>query len=303
MRGKIEELINLEGNSSIFQTTHRAGLVVNQIGAITKANPAALNLLGYTLDQITKKTIQEINPTLSLYTWKDLFKSAHKEVQIIRTEIINRQQLPLTVLSEVIGVNSDDGAMCMYLMDDLTEAARNEELLNLITRISNLGAWEWDIINKEALITKESFNLLSMSNEQKLMSEEKVKILFDTIMNRENIFHFKSNILKLIRKGGRQDFEIDVKQPDGIKNRLMIYAELKTDKILNKPVKIVGTIQDISKVSERSDDMYFADYTINRAEELIYWINSKAELSFFNNAVIKTFGYSREELNHGIDLM
>jgi PAS domain S-box-containing protein len=294
MQGKLKEQNKLEANSPIFEITHRAGLVLDKLGNITNANPAALHLLGYTLDQITQKTIQDINPTLSLYNWKDLYKSAHQKIQITKTEIINKQQLPLTVRSEVFGLGNSEE--CMYLMDDLTEATRNEELLNLITRISHIGAWEWDINSKEALITKESFNLLSKEQEQRLMSGKKLNKFLRTIMSKDNIYHFKSNMLKLMRNGGRLEFEIDAKQKNGGKQRFIIYAELKTDKILDKPVKIVGTIQDISKVSERSNDMYLADYTINKAEELIYWINSKAELTFFNNAVIKTFGYSRKEL-------
>jgi len=296
MGGNTNRSSTLEDKTIIFHATHRAGLVVNQIGEIVQANSAAQNLLGYTLNQITQMRIQAINPNLSLYAWKDLFKSAHKGTQISKTEIINNQQLPLTVLSEVIGIISDGVALCMYLMDDLTVATRNEELLNLITGISHIGAWEWNISRQEALITKESFKLLSMIQEQELLSIRGANEFLHKVMTRDSIYQFKSNLIKLIRQGGRHNFEIDLKHYNRVRNRLMIYAELKTDKILGKPVKIVGTIQDISKVSERSDDMYFADYTINRAEEMIYWINRKAELTFFNNAVMKSFGYTREEL-------
>ncbi|MCF6247465.1 MAG: PAS domain S-box protein [Desulfobacula sp.] len=98
---------------------------------------------------------------------------------------------------------------------------------------------------------------------------------------------------ELKKKGLVENMEVVFRRKNGqILNGLM---SARLVDIENKKY-LLAVIQDITENKETDRAMRLMQYGVDRASDYIFWLNSKADLFYVNNAACQALGYSRKEL-------
>jgi PAS domain S-box-containing protein len=168
---------------------------------------------------------------------------------------------------------SDDGEVRGFvaLVTDLTERRRIEEeiehnraRLAEAERVARLGSWEWDIASKRITCSEGFFELYGMGPDDisGRFTPGESKYVYPE--DRERV---EREINQTIESGAPMDFEYRIVRPDGHVRRLHTRAELIADADGN-PVRITGTVQDVTELRAAAEVLETATDLGRRAAEL-----------------------------------
>jgi PAS domain S-box-containing protein len=97
---------------------------------------------------------------------------------------------------------------------------------------------------------------------------------------------------------GKAPFEVEhriVRPGDGCVRIIRSLAEVVLDEA-GVPVKVVGTLQDITDLRQVEERLRLIEYSIDHATDSLLWTDAKGRVVWFNEPTCATFGYTREEL-------
>ncbi|MHC4559896.1 MAG: PAS domain S-box protein, partial [Planctomycetota bacterium] len=63
-----------------------------------------------------------------------------------------------------------------------------------------------------------------------------------------------------------------------------------------KPVRMIGTIQDITERKQAENALRFTQFSVDHAADAAFWMGPDAKFFYVNKAACRSLGYSREEL-------
>ncbi len=270
-------------------------LLIDEAGKIKGGNQNAASDLGYSPEKLEQKTIFEINPFYSLMYWRKWWKKLLKaNQQEEETELIAENGIVFPVRTKAKIISIGEEKICCYIIENLLETNRYRDLLSITSEISRIGSWEIDLVTNQVVLTDSTLKLLEIAE---LRSEYNTRELFAWLresVNREELSHLLALFRKAINKGTGFELELTIRLPRGDKKHFNIVAVVRYSE--QSASKVYGIIQDISTLSSRSEDMYMAQFTLDHALEMIFWIKSDATFSFINQAACKNLGYSKSEL-------
>ncbi|HEY3132199.1 MAG TPA: PAS domain S-box protein [Acidobacteriota bacterium] len=106
----------------------------------------------------------------------------------------------------------------------------------------------------------------------------------------------RQSLLKEISKRGEAtDFEVRLKNKQG----KIIYASVNAHFLLDKdgtPTGVEGALRDITERKLRVAETYRLAYALKSVSECVVITNMQDRMLFFNDAFLKTYGYTEEEL-------
>ncbi|GJM32221.1 MAG: hypothetical protein DHS20C18_12220 [Saprospiraceae bacterium] len=270
-------------------------LLIDQSGKIKGANKIAAKELGYSPDEIEKLTIFEVNPFYSLISWRRMWKRLLEQKQIEEeTELIaqNNVVFPVRTIAKLAEIGEEK--ICCCFIENLLETNRYRDLLSITSEISRIGSWEIDLLANQVILTESALKILDI---QEMGVHYSSRDLFKWLKESVPKDEFQ-NLIQLTRsaidKGAEFEAEFSLRLFNGQKKHFNIVAVVQFSE--NTASKLYGIVQDISTISARSEDMYMAQFTLDNALEMIFWIKSDASFSFINQAVCKNLGYSKSEL-------
>ncbi len=269
-------------------------LLIDETGKIRGSNLIAAEELGYTSDDLSQKTIFEINPFYSLLYWKKWWKKLQQEEQEEETELIaeNGIVFPVRIKAKTIDVGEEK--ICCYFIENLLETNRYRDLLSLTSNISRIGSWEVDLVTNQVVLTENALKLLGISAMGPEYSTRELFRWLRESVPKDEFYELLNLFRKAIYEGNNFELEATFRLVTGEKKRFNIVAVVRFSE--NSASKVYGIIQDISTLSSRSEDMYMAQFTLDHALEMIFWIKSDATFSYINQAACENLGYSKSEL-------
>lgn len=287
---------DIKGFSHLMNVLKKGLLWVDESGKILQTNQRIDQHLGYDPEELTDRTIFEVNPNLSVLSWKKKWKLYQSgEWTVEQTELMTRSEVIYPV--KVIAFVDPDSNICQYIVENLHEKHRYKDMLELTSTVGRIGSWECDLVTDKVVLTEQSLHLLATE---------------DAFLNRLSLFRFIRRLSGLIypedvqalfkklrasmRDGAPFELELGLKSKsqNGGNGRLQINAAPQLTE--GTVAKILGTLQDISKIANRSEEMYLAMNTLEQAQEMVYWIKQDASLVYVNDAVVNHLGYSKTEL-------
>lgn len=181
----------------------------------------------------------------------------------------------------------------------------NNTLSNLVGELSTLktryellldatviGYWDYDFEKNEVYIS-DSLRTI-MNSKSNVLNFEELSIdlsihpddkpLRDEVLNRA------------ISLGSDYQMEYRLKILDGNYRYYLSKGKVIHDKN-GKPIRLVGTLQDIEEQKRKEIKLKIQDYVIENTLTPVVWVNENAEIVSFNKALEKLWGYSNYELD------
>ena len=192
---------------------------------------------------------------------------------------------------------------------DITERERtentlreSESLLAAAQRITHLGSWELvlteldDLNNNEVRWSDETYRIFGYEPGQIKASNE----VFYNATHPDDRTRISEVLFEAIEQRKAYHIEHRIILPDGSERFVYGQAELTFDRQTGKPIKLLGTVQDITE-RKRADDALresenkFRMLVENTSEGLLQ-VDTDDHTQFINNRFCEMIGYSADEL-------
>lgn len=145
-----------------------------------------------------------------------------------------------------------------YLNDITQEKKQTNDLKHyqsqyrIAMEATQIGVWGWDIVTNEITWSDEAYTLLGYEPQQFLTT---LKYVQETIMHPEDLDNFKRVILNNLTKHERFQIHFRLKSATG--EWLWIESRARTTQFdaQGKPIYMIGTHTDITKIKHTEDDL------------------------------------------------
>ncbi len=287
----------LETYLGVLTIVRHGALILNSDGHILGVNGAFASDLGYEKESFPAKTIFEINPHINLLSWRKYWSTLLKDKRLyLETEHINTDGTIYPVKLRGVPVQMKEAPICIAFIDNVLEKDRFKQLLEITSSISNTGSWQWDVVKKEVVFTRELSGILQTKH-QSMRSEDEVIELIGGLISTQELENLRTDVSNLLNgpQPGRFEREITLFfRESNEQRRIVIHAipMLFEGQVLS----IYGTVQDISSVAGRTEEMYLTQYSMDYALEIILWVDETKKIIYANRAAEKSLGYSRAQL-------
>ncbi len=290
------ELKALPAYEKILESYGLSILLIDEGGNIHSASPQIAEGLGYEQAAFLRKRIFEIDPHLSVISWKKLWSELKKQGQFsLETSYMTADEMLLPVRIRGIRVDSSQQPYCLASVENLMDANRYKDLLKAATRVSKVGAWEWNLINDKLLASEELYVLLGLNAKEKKLSDKTfIRRFSKEVLHPSDYKELKQLMLRAIRQGQAFEKELALQLSPG-QHRRMVFRAIPVQSEL-QAIRIYGTIQDISSLAARHEDLHLTQFTLDHAREMIFWERADGSLSYANITAAEKLGYTKEEL-------
>ena len=299
----------------LFKSMNLGVTYQNKKGEITDANPAAVRILGLTLDQMQGKTSFDSS-------WKSIHEDGSDYLGDMHPSIL-ALKTGKPVLNQVMGVlnatkkeyrwikidaipqfreGEKESYQVFTTFDDITatkniefQLKENEQRYVKAQQMGNVGNWEYNIKTNQIWGSEETLRIFGFDGDIKNLTLEYIE---NCIVERK---FAKKAIVNLIEKGEEYNIEYEV-IPNNENTPRIVHskAELIFDE-QNNLLKIVGVIQEISERKKaetqlkESEEKFYKIYK-NSPNAIILTRVSDYETLDANDATLKITGYSLKEL-------
>ena len=269
-------------------------MVLNEEGHILGINGQFAQELGYSSKEaFHPKTIFEVNPNTSLLSWKKLWKKLLDKNHIrLETEQIRFDDAVFPVRMRGVLLQFGNTPVCLCIIENLMQSNRFKDLLNLTSEIAGIGSWEWDLVKDEILATQEVYRILNLSPKNTLNPASFEQLIAEKLNEKERHL-FLQNIEHAIKKAKAFDMELSIKNDAGFENYHLHARPIWHE---NQTIKVYGTLQNLAKVSRRTDDLYFTKFCMDNARDMIFWVKKDGTLRYVNQTACLKLGYLADEL-------
>ena len=256
-------------------------------------NNSLIEELGYENKDELPNTIFEVNPTMSLLRWRKLWKKMRLEGKIsLESEYITMDESIYPVQLSAVLVKVEQEEFAMLVSENLMEINRFQELLEFTSRIASIGSWEWDLVKNELIFNKEMYHLLNLPPHSKI-NQLTLQDFVTEGLSEEDLQVYTQKIEAAVTEGTAFEFEFSFESKGVFKN-FMLHAHPVVFE--DEPIKVYGTLQNVDKISKRTDTMYFTQYCLDYAKDMIFWLTEGSFIEYVNFSTCKKLGYTRDEL-------
>jgi PAS domain S-box-containing protein len=300
MESKLKESERWLG--TILKSVGEAVIVTDDIGKINFMNPTAELLTGWglneasgkeiftllhILDEDTKREIE--NPVLKVLKDNITFGRSNHALLIAR----NGKEIPID--HSASPMRNENGAVTgvVLVLQNIFDRKKAEHALkDSENKYRNLFDYATDAIFVQSLNGK----IISVNNEACNMLNYTKKELYtlnfsDIVYN--NIPDFIQSVYSALDAKGHHTFEAQYKRKDG--SMVDVEVSMRTIKLLNENV-IQSFVRDITARKKSQKEIIMLAHAVKGISECISITDLNNKLIFVNDAFIKTYGYTQEEL-------
>lgn len=179
-----------------------------------------------------------------------------------------------------------------YLL--LQSLRQSEDLHNQAQALTHIGNWSWDIKSGEILWSDEMYRIYGLEPQSENISFDR----FMSLIHPDDRNKRKTAIQKSLRDGVSEDYLLRIVTPAGIEKILKGKSEIIKD-INNRPVKINGTCQDITREEKLHQELQEKEQNfrqlIHSAPDAVIVINENNIITLWNPKSASVFGWTVEE--------
>ena len=282
---------------TILQTAMDGFYLVDTRGRIVDVNDSYCSMIGYSRDELLSMGVKDVEAEESeeiinqrvlriMKVGWERFETRHKckDGRIIDVEAsINYLKI--------------GGGKFFVFMRDITERKRmeialkeNEARLLEAQRTAHIGNWEWKIKTNELYWAEENYRIFGISRDVK----PSVEAFLNTVHPDDLKFVQKS--MEDALHGKSYDIDMRIIRPDGQERIINAKAGVSFDGE-NKPIRMSGTVQDITERKQEEESLKLFRYLIDRSNDAISIVNSETGIILdANEKAGSSLGYTRDEL-------
>lgn len=275
----------------------------NQFVAVNKQ---FAEILGYTVEELQTKTFED-------YTYPDDLAEDLAKFDQLRNGVISAYSIEkryirkdgslvwVNITVSSLDLRGNRAKRCMAIVEDITERKQIENVLrekeyflSEAQRIGRIGSWSRDI-NGRVTRSEEVFRIYGVFPDDLTSDAES----FFDLVHPEDVAEVRAWSDAIQAGHETKDIEFRHHLADGSVRYARIRGELQHDQY-QRPVRIVGTVQDITEEKEakaaleESERRYRRLFDRNPQPMWVYDTETTRFLAV-NDAAIAHYGYSREE--------
>lgn len=289
--------------SALFDAAPDAILIIDQQGNIQDANAIAMNLLGYSKQQLLAMCVEDLMPARfregHVHNRNHSFEKPKHRTLNNKNEFYALRQdgTEVTVDISLSYMRQDERMLAIVLLRDISQSKtiennlkQSESMLKKAQEITHVGSWEWDVETGRLNWSDEVFNIFGIDKEKFGASYERFVHYIHPDDREKVVYAINASI------ADDEDYNIEhrIVRTDGE----IRYVQERGDVIRNgngKAVQMIGTIFDITdqKLAER--ELKLADNVFNQTTEAIVITDADKYILRVNKSFSKITGYSVEE--------
>jgi PAS domain S-box-containing protein len=235
---------------------------INPLGTILTWNKGAEKIKGYSREEIIgenfsifykPKDIADKKPVMDLKKAAEMGEFLSEDWRIRKDGKLFWASIHITALY------SDEGSLLGFtkITRDLTVKRIAEEKLkqqsrqlSIAQKLAHIGSWEWDIETNQVTWSDELYRIYGLKPQEKQITFD----LFLEMIHPASREEIKKNISNSLMKPESLNYTEKIVRPDGEIRILHTNGEvIKDDE--GKPVKILGSCQDITEAKKYEEEM------------------------------------------------
>ena len=161
-------------------------------------------------------------------------------------------------------------------------------------RIARIGDWEWDIKNQHLYWSKETYNLFGLKPGPEDRNNYEA---FITALHLHDLERVTESTRKALRHRELYALDFRIIRADNGKERILhSQADVVRSPDSGRPLRMIGTIQDVTSQRQSLQKLELLQCAINQANETIVITDRDANIIYANPAFERITGYSLEEV-------
>ena len=168
-----------------------------------------------------------------------------------------------------------------------------QTLLDEAQRIARLGSWEWDINSKHLSWSKETYHIFGLEPGPENQNNYEA---FITALNIHDYDHIDKAITNTLKHQAIYAIDYRITRADNGNERILhAQADVVRDPVSNNPLRMVGTVQDVTSQRQSLQQLEIFQSAIDQASETIVITDHEANIIYANPAFSEITGYTKEE--------
>ncbi|MCH8927231.1 MAG: PAS domain-containing protein [Candidatus Marinimicrobia bacterium] len=173
------------------------------------------------------------------------------------------------------------------------ELQKSERGLKRVLQIAKLGHWEWNILTEETVFSDEYHKIFNLEKDKSYSTDEILELIHPD--DKARYLEILENSIKE-KKGLTADYRIvlDSNEIKHIHSEWKVYADSE-----NNPIKMAGTVQDITEQKKVLDDLTVSELNLNKAQEMAHvgsWdLDLRTNRLNWSDEVYRIFGLTPQE--------
>ncbi len=262
---------------------------VDRQARLYRVNEAVCKTLGYSREELSLMTVHDIDAESTPETWEEFWGDFKKDkIQQFESCLVAKDGREIPAEVRVYSVESDGRFFVCAFVRDITEQKRREFAQRLsqftIEKAGDLIYW----IDSEAnfkYANQAACDLMGYTREEFLSMKT-----YDVDPN------FPPEEFQQRWRALKEEGSILIQTSLQAKEGRMIPVEISANLIEFEGKEYACSfVRDITERKSREFVQRFSHFTIDRAGDLIYWIDSDANFKHVNQAACDLMGYTREE--------
>jgi PAS domain S-box-containing protein len=292
----IQHLISLAAYQKAFRFFSSGILWVNEKGVILGGNKKLAEYLQFSEADLVERTLFEIDPHLNLLAWKKVWKSLKKKNNYhTETEYITSDGLLVPVKVDGVMLELEGSPYVLLIIENLMESRRLVDMMRVMANAGQVGSWELDLVKDELSLAGACLQLLGLKGDMTVLNiREAIRALYHTFQASE-WKELRRKLKKSITEGAPFEAEFLIEPTEGQFVRIFINGYARTTE-LDQTIKVYGSVKDISRLENRTEDLYLTQFTIDHSNEMIFWVRPDGSFAYVNQAVCERLGYTQDEL-------
>ena len=160
-------------------------------------------------------------------------------------------------------------------------------------RIANLGSWEWEIGSKHLFWSKETYRIFGLKPGPE---DQDNYAFYIKTLHPEDRNMMRRAVIDALQHQTLYSLDYRILRADNQKERILhAHAETIRDPASGQPLKMVGTIQDVTARRRALQKLELLQNAVDHATETIVITDHQANIIYTNPAFTTITGYSQEE--------
>ncbi len=285
----------LEGMQAAFLTALDPIFVADKERRFVQGNPAALGLLGYTIEQLVEMRIEDVvamPPDEAIAIWESFVEVGHQ-----RGELALRRADGSRAVAEFSATADFVPGLHLVVLRDVTErreaerdALESRRRLEETQSLARVGSWEWDLGTKLYIASDEMLRIL----ERPAGKPQPTNKEFIGYVHPDDRDAFVEVVEQALRSAApyRQVFRVitETGEVRTIESHGRVGVDAK-----GKPTRMFGAAQDITEREQVAQDLRLQAEVLDQLPVAVIASGADRRITLWNSAAQTIFGLDRAQ--------
>ena len=300
--------VQLENQYRVIFEAHPTPMMIYDVVTLRflEVNAAAITQYGYSRDEFLNLRVRDIRPPEDVRQFLQMLRQVDGAGFRGRWRHLRKDGSLIFVLIHSTPITFDGRAARIVVATDVTQQEQADEQvrqseanLALAQRVARMGSWEVDLTERENRArhpprwSDETFRIFGLDPTTKVTHES-----FFHLLHPDERQLARDAFIRQLQTGAPYQIDHRVIRPDGSERVVHVQSQTIRDG-LGRPIKMAGTVQDLTEQREAERLLRQQARLINLASDAILVRNLDGTIRMWNQGAERLYGWTAEEIIGG----